>query len=252
VSDRVTFVGHSTVRLELGETTLLTDPLLRERFLHGFRQAPPVASEVTTGVDAVLASHLHMDHLDFASMRKLGKDVEIVLPAGGARVVRRRGYRNATEMRPGDSTRVGAVEVIATEADHDGRRWPIGPAVEALGFLLRTPQASVYFAGDTDLFEGMRELGEVDLALLPIGGWGPKSGETEGHLDPQSAAEAVELIRPRIVVPIHWGTYLRIGLARSRPELLTEPARRLAEEVGRRAPEVEVRVLQAGESLQLH
>jgi len=251
VSDRVTFVGHSTVRLELGGTTLLTDPLTRGRFLHTFRQVPPVGPETTAEVDAVLASHLHMDHLDFGSMRALGREIEVVVPAGGARVVRRRGYRRATELRPGESARVGAVEITATDADHDGRRWPLGRAVEALGFLLRTDAASVYFAGDTDLFEGMAVLGDIDVALLPIGGWGSHGGDREGHLNPERAAEATALIRPRIVVPIHWGTYLRAGLARSRPELLTDPPRRLVEEVARRAPEVEVRVLSPGESLEL-
>jgi L-ascorbate metabolism protein UlaG (beta-lactamase superfamily) len=251
VGDRITYVGHSTVRLELGGTTLLTDPLTRRRFLHAVRQVPPVAPAVTDGVDAVLASHLHMDHLDFPSMKPLGTDVELVVPAGGARVVARRGYRNATELRPGDVTRVGSVEVTATEADHDGRRWPLGPSVEALGFVLRGAGHSLYFAGDTDLFDGMAELGEIDVALLPIGGWGPKQGTSEGHLDARSAAEAVALIRPRIAVPIHWGTYLRRGLAGRREKLLGGPPREFAAEVARRAPETEARVLAPGESLDL-
>jgi L-ascorbate metabolism protein UlaG (beta-lactamase superfamily) len=251
VGDRVTFVGHSTVRLELGGTTLLTDPLTRRRFLHVFRHAPPVEPGLLEGIDAVLVSHLHGDHLDFPSLRPVGKDVEVVVTAGGARIVRRRGYRHTTELDPGEKTRIGTVEVSATDAHHDGRRYPIGPRVEALGYVIRTPSRSVYFAGDTDLFDGMADLGEIDLALLPIGGWGPRSAEGEGHLDPGLAAEAAALIRPRIVVPVHWGTYLRVGLARSRPELLTEPARRLVDEVARRAPEVGVKVLQPGESLAL-
>jgi L-ascorbate metabolism protein UlaG (beta-lactamase superfamily) len=250
VGDRITFAGHSTVRMELGGTTLLTDPLLRRRFLHAYRHAAPPPPGVLDGLDAVLVSHLHMDHLDFPSIRGLDRETEMVVPHRGARVVRRRGFRRVTEMGPGDAVTIGAVEVVATIAVHDGRRYPFGPAVQALGFDLRAPGSRVYFAGDTDVFDGMADLGpNVDVALLPVGGWGPRVGE--GHLDAERAAEAAALIRPRIVVPIHWGTYLRAGLAGTRPGLLTEPPRELLAAVRRVAPDVKVKVLEPGASLEL-
>lgn len=250
MTDRITFLGHSAVRLELGGTTLLTDPLLRRRFLHAPRAAPALPAGTLDGVDGLLVSHLHMDHLDFPSIRALDREVEVIVPAGGERLLRRRGFRNITELVPGERARAGAIEVIATEADHDGRRWPIGPAVEAVGFDLRAPGARVYFAGDTDLFDGMAEMGPgIDVALLPIGGWGPRVGE--GHLDPERAARAAAMMRPRIVVPIHWGAYLRVGLARRRPQLLTEPPRELIAQVEALAPGVDVEVLEPGESLSL-
>lgn len=249
MGDVATFVGHSTVRLELGGTNLLTDPLLRQRFLHARRQVGPATAGVLEGLDAVLVSHLHMDHLDFPSIRGLDRDVRMVVPAGGGRVVRRRGFRRVTELRPGESVKVGSVEVVATPADHDGRRWPLGPAVDAIGYDIRA-DTRIYFAGDTDLFDEMADLaGAIDVALLPIGGWGPKVGE--GHLDGLRAAQAAAMIRPRVIVPIHWGTYLRADLARSHPELLSEPPRELVARVAELAPESEVRVLQPGESLTL-
>jgi L-ascorbate metabolism protein UlaG (beta-lactamase superfamily) len=120
--------------------------------------------------------------------------------------------------------------------------------VSALGYLIRG-SAQLYFAGDTDLFEGMVELGlGLDVALLPIDGWGPRVGP--GHLDPRRAAEAVRLLTPRVAVPIHWGTYRRIGLhgdvgmLRERADLF----RHLAAEL---APEVDVRILMPGERLEL-
>ena len=70
---------------------------------------------------------------------------------------------------------------------------------------------SIYFAGDTDLFDGMSELGPVDVGLIPIWGWGPGLGGG-GHLDPARAAEAVARIEPGLVIPIHWGTYFPIHL----------------------------------------
>ncbi|MEO8091772.1 MAG: MBL fold metallo-hydrolase [bacterium] len=247
MSDSVTWVGHATVRLELAATTLLTDPLLRGRFLHVRRHAAKPAPGTLSDVDGVLVSHLHPDHLDFASIRALSRETELIVPAGGGRMLRRRGFGRVTELRPGETTRVGSVEVVATPAAHDGRRYPLGPRVEALGFDLRAPASRVYFAGDTDLFEEMGRLaGGVDLALLPIGGWGPRLGA--GHLDPRRAAQAAAMIRPRIVVPIHWGTYLRAGLGSGR---LGDAPRELVAQLAELAPDVQARVLSPGGSLAL-
>src|SRR6185503_2691890 len=103
----------------------------------------------------------------------------------------------------------------------------------------------VYFAGDTGLFAGMARLPTLDLALLPVWGWGPRLGP--GHLDPVGAAEALTLLRPRIAVPIHWGTYSPLWYLRP-PAYLSEPGVAFAREAARLAPEVEVRVLTPGES----
>jgi L-ascorbate metabolism protein UlaG (beta-lactamase superfamily) len=248
MSDSITFVGHSTVRITLGATTVLTDPVLRRRFLHVVRHAPLPAPAVTRDIDAVLISHLHPDHLDPPSLRRLG-DVQVIAPERGGRLLHRRGFERVTELRPGDSARVGEVAVLATTAVHDGRRYPIGRAVEAIGFDLQAPNRRVYFAGDTDLFDEMAALDGVDVAFLPIAGWGPKVGR--GHLDPLRAARAVALIQPRIVVPVHWGTYLRAGLARRRPDLIASPAREFAERLTELAPKAELRLLKPGETLEL-
>jgi L-ascorbate metabolism protein UlaG (beta-lactamase superfamily) len=249
-ADRITFVGHATVLIELAGTRLLTDPVLGSRLLHIRRWSAAPAAEVTEQLDAVLISHLHHDHLDFGSLRRLDRSLPLVVPPGGARLLRRRGFANAIELGPAASTRIGAVEVTATPAVHDGRRYPLGPEVEAVGFDLRTKGHRVYFAGDTDLFEGMEELaGGLDVALLPIGGWGPRLGR--GHLDPSSAASATAILRPKVAIPIHWGTLLRIGLGRRRAELLEAPPKRFAAAVADRAPGVAVSVLDPGQSFAL-
>jgi L-ascorbate metabolism protein UlaG (beta-lactamase superfamily) len=107
----------------------------------------------------------------------------------------------------------------------------------------------VYFPGDTDLFEGMTELAGADVALLPVWGWGPNLGR--GHLDPGRAAEAAALLRPRLAVPIHWGTLYPAGLRRVLPRPLADPGDAFVEAVARRAADVIVRVLRPGESLRL-
>lgn len=250
MSDRLTFVGHATVLLELAGQRLLTDPVLRDRFLWVRRQVPLPSPEHSEAIDAVLISHQHPDHLDFPSLRSLGGEPRILGPERSARLLGRHGFGNAEELAVGRSVRVGEVEVTATEADHDGRRWKIGRRAPAVGYLIEAPATRVYFAGDTDLIDAMEELrGRVDVAVLPVGGWGPTVGA--GHLDPERAARAAAIIQPSVVVPVHWGTYLRGDISRRRPELLHVYPRQLAEVLPRHAPGVELRVLEPGEAFDL-
>jgi len=248
VNLRITYVGHATTLIELGEARLLTDPILRDRLLHIRRHGPGPGPEIAAGLDAVLISHLHPDHLDFPSLRALGRETAIVVPSGGAGMLRRRRFGNVIEAAAGDSIGVGGVDIVATHAIHDGRRLPLGRPVDALGYEIHAGGQGVYFAGDTDLFDAMAEMaGRIDVALLPIGGWGPRLRGR--HLSPRTAAEAAAMIRPRIAIPIHWGSLFRIGLLRRRPELASEPGREFAAQLARRAPDVEARVLAPGESL---
>jgi L-ascorbate metabolism protein UlaG (beta-lactamase superfamily) len=145
----------------------------------------------------------------------------------------------------GDRRAFGAVEVEATHADHrPGRILHRGPA--AIGFSI-VGTRRVYFAGDTDLFPQMRDMHEgLDVALLPIAGWGAHLGA--GHLDPERAARALTLLEPRVAIPIHWGTFLSMRVRRPPMGALTEPAERFEREAKAIAPGVDVRVLAPGEA----
>jgi L-ascorbate metabolism protein UlaG (beta-lactamase superfamily) len=251
MSDRVTFVGHATVLIEVAGVRLLTDPVLRSRLLHIRRAVEVPGDAVAADIDAVLISHLHHDHLDFPSLRRVERGVEVLAPARSRPTFRWHGFSELTELSPGERTSVGAVEVRATRAVHRGRRYPLGRRIPALGYDIRGPGRRVYFAGDTAMFDGMDELaGELDVALLPIGGWG-HSVKTNHHLDPRTAVEAAAILRPRFVVPIHWGALLRADLIRSQPDLLRRPAEEFLEYAAELPSGVEARVLRPGESLDL-
>jgi L-ascorbate metabolism protein UlaG (beta-lactamase superfamily) len=248
--DRVTYVGHATVLLELEGKRLLTDPVLRRRIGPLRRHGGDPPAEVTDRIDAVLLSHLHLDHSDRRSLRRLDPQVPVLGPPGSGEFLRGAGFASVTELAPGEAATVAGLRVEATRAEHGGRRHPLSRAeAQAIGFQVAGGRR-IYFAGDTDLFGEMKSLAPgLDLALLPVWGWGTSVGA--GHLDPERAARAVALLEPRIAVPIHWGTFFPLGLARWRSEFLRDPPQRFARLVAERAPQVEVRVLSPGESTSL-
>jgi L-ascorbate metabolism protein UlaG (beta-lactamase superfamily) len=238
---RITYVGHATVQIESGGTRLLTDPVLRDRVAHLRRIVPPPALNDLQRPDAVLISHAHFDHLDVPSLRLLG-DCPAIAPRGCGRLLRRAGLSDVTEAVPGESLRIGQTEVTAVLAAHDGRRSPFSRARDTLSYVIGGRERA-FFAGDTDLFDGMADLaGGLDVALLPIWGWGPRVGR--GHMDPERAARAAALLDPRVAIPIHWGTLASPRAPwRSDPE---RPARVFVERVAAHAPRIDVRVLHPG------
>ncbi|WP_329103468.1 MBL fold metallo-hydrolase [Micromonospora sp. NBC_01699] len=246
---KVTWWGHSTAWIEDSGVRLLTDPVLRDRVAHLRRMRGPTPQLPGTP-DAVLVSHLHADHLDVASLRRLPDRVALIVPAGSRPFLRRRlgaaAAARAVELAPGEEYRVDEVTVRAVPAAHDGGRGPWSRhRAMAVGYTVHG-RADTWFAGDTGLFAGMADLGPLDLALIPVGGWGPTLGL--GHLDPVRAAEAVRLTTPRYAVPVHFGTFWPAGLA-FRRGMFHEPGRRFVDHVAGTAPGTRVTELQPGETL---
>jgi L-ascorbate metabolism protein UlaG (beta-lactamase superfamily) len=247
---RLTYVGHATVLLELDGCRIITDPLLRDRIGFLRRRSPLARPEQFRQVDAVLLSHLHRDHLDIASLRRLGLEARILGPRGAAGPLARRGFHNVQELAPGDVASVGALAVQATYAAHDGAHG-FGPASECIGFVV-TGRRRIYFAGDTDLFPEMAEFGagpRLDVALLPIWGWWHTL--RADHMDPPRAARALTLLRPRLAIPIHWGTLHLIGVGRFKPRFLTVPAEAFEQLAGDLAPGVRICVVPPGSAVAL-
>jgi L-ascorbate metabolism protein UlaG (beta-lactamase superfamily) len=245
---RLTLIGHATVLIELDGARLLTDPLLRDRALLLRAEPRTFDPAWSKELDAVLLSHFHRDHYDPPSLRRLDPETLVVGPPGTGRRLRRQRRPNVVELRPGESTGIGSVTVRATPAHHGRIPGPL--ASTALGFVVAGSRKA-YFAGDTDLFPELAELAseQLDVALVPVAGWGPRLGS--GHLDPQRAAEAVRLTRPRMAIPIHWGLLSPLGVARFKPRYLKDPGEAFAREVAEVASAVEVRILRPGESLEL-
>jgi L-ascorbate metabolism protein UlaG (beta-lactamase superfamily) len=239
----LTWLGHSCAVIRLDSHLIVTDPVLRNRIFH-LRRKRPVDLAALEGVDVILLSHSHYDHLDLPSLDRFGPRAQVLVPTGAGGLLRRRGFQFVREVVPGDEVSIGSMQVRVTHAEHDsGFRVGTGKT-QPVGYVVAGTQ-TVYFAGDTDLFPGMDALGRVDVALLPVAGWGPRL--PAGHLDPARAVEALALIEPRLAIPIHWGTY-----APWRPPPGDDtPARAFAELAATVVPTVDVRVLRPGQSCAL-
>lgn len=249
MSERLTFSGHATVVLDVGGRRIVTDPVLRGHVQGVIRTRQGLSAADLGAVDAVLISHLHHDHLDLASLRRIGRRTPIVCPAGAEGFLERKGFADVAPLRRGESTTVGSVVVRAVEAEHESERALSRVSADPVGYVVEAA-SSIYFAGDTDLFEGMERIGrDIDVALVPIWGWGPTLGD--GHLNPESAATAVRMLAPRLAIPIHWGSFSPIGSRLMWSRMLEQPVVRFLTAMAEQAPEIEARVLRPGESLDL-
>ncbi|MFR9794291.1 MBL fold metallo-hydrolase [Streptomyces sp. MS06] len=249
----ITWWGHATCAVEDSNVRVLTDPLFARRLAHLRRRRGELPPPWARRADVVLVSHLHADHLHLPSLARLAPGTHLLVPRGALRAVP--GLRRLTGLRlhevaPGDETVVGGLLVRAVPAEHDGRRLPVGPhRCPALGYVIQG-EARTYFAGDTGLFESMAaQVGPVDVALLPVGGWGPHLGE--GHLDAERAAQALARLAPRSAVPVHYGTYWPIGMDAVRPHEFHSPGDELVRLAAVHAPQVAVHRLGHGESIRL-
>ncbi|WP_329415188.1 MBL fold metallo-hydrolase [Streptomyces sp. NBC_00704] len=249
----ITWWGHATCTVEDSNVRVLTDPLFARRLAHLRRRRGALPPPEAWQADVALVSHLHADHLHPPSLARLAPGTRLLVPRGAPRAVpalRRLRHLRLSEVAPGDETTVGDLRVRVVSARHDGRRLPVGRhRSPALGYVIEG-RARTYFAGDTGLFEEMaEEVGPVDAALLPVGGWGPYLGE--GHLDAGRAAEAVRRLAPDSAVPVHYGTYWPIGMDAVRPHEFHAPGEEFVRLAAERAPGVAVHRLGHGESVRL-
>lgn len=231
----MTWLGHSTVVIEVAGRRLITDPLLRRHSGVLRRRAPSPEWHHWQDVDAVLLSHLHHDHAELRSLRMLG-DAPVVTGPANAAWLRRRGL-------PGEAPEgwrdlgVG-IRVRLVTAVHGARPMPHRPN-DAHGHLLRVGDTAIWVAGDTELYDGMADLprsagaDRLDLAVVPIGGWGPRL--SPGHMGPAEAAEACAMTRARWALPVHWGTHHAPFTARF-GDWMDRPAAHFEEELARTSP----------------
>lgn len=252
---QVHWLGHATVVLDTVALTsegeapsrVLTDPLLRPHVGALRRLTPPPSRDDWAQPDAVLVSHLHLDHADLPSLHMAAAPVYASPPVAtwlGRRGISTRALGADWEPIAAD----GRLETRLVPADHHSRPLPGRPS-DAHGLLLRyggvTPAATrhVWFAGDTADHPDLDQIpelagGRIDLALLPIHGWGPRL--SAGHLDPRGAARLAARLDIARVIPIHHGTLHPVGFGRGPLGWVHAPAREFAQAAADLAPHVQL------------
>ena len=258
----ITWVGHSSLLIQIGGLNVLTDPMWSERAspvrFAGPRRwvAPGVAFDELPPIDVVLQSHNHYDHLDDVTVRRLARahpNATWVFPLQLGAFARQRGVRGTIlELDWWQECAIGSLRVAATPAMHFSSRG-IGDRGDTLwcGYALyESGGRRVYFAGDTGFHPEFEPIGErygpFDVALLPIGAYEPRWFMRYLHMNPEEAVEAFRLVHARAMVPIHWGTF------KLTDEAMDEPPRRArAAWLAAGLPIADYRQLAHGETLGL-
>jgi N-acyl-phosphatidylethanolamine-hydrolysing phospholipase D len=252
---RITYIGHATLLIEIGEKVILTDPNFDSRlgkFLARVSE-PGIAREDLPLLDMILLTHAHADHLSFRSLSTI-QDAPLFAPPAVARWIQKRGVRHAIELGPRESVTMGNLTVHAEAATHAGNRYGIDKwRAQANMYLLATKSTSVLFVGDTALTPETTQVVErelagrrLDVALLPIGyapNW--KVGFRRGHLTSVDALTLFERLDARYLIPYHWGTFNHI--TSSAYDAIVE----MREHVKTHARGSDVRILEPGQSFQL-
>jgi L-ascorbate metabolism protein UlaG (beta-lactamase superfamily) len=230
------WLGHSTVLLRIGETTILTDPVFGSRI--GVNVGPVtigpkrlVASAMTAREiprpDIILLSHAHFDHFDMASLRSLqNSGTTVVTASRTADLLRRRRYRAVHELGWGKRVQVGPVSIRAFRVNHWGARMLRDTYRGFNAYEIESEGARVIFGGDTamtDMFRPLKSSRRWDLAILPIGAYDPW---INAHCTPEQALQMGNDAGAEFVLPVHHQTFV---LSR---EPKFEPIERLEAAVG--------------------
>ena len=218
---RVTWLGHSTVLIEIDGLRVLTDPVWGRRASPSRLAGPkrfqpvPVSVRALPPIDLVLVSHDHYDHLDYPTIRQLRRRaVPFVTSLGVGAHLEGWGVppTDIVELDWWESHTLpnAALSVTATPSQHFSGRTPKTRNTTAWSsFVIRTPRHTLFFSGDTGLtseYQTIRErFGPFDLVMLEVGAFHPSWGDM--HLGPENALKAVAWLGGAPFLPIHWGTF---------------------------------------------
>jgi L-ascorbate metabolism protein UlaG (beta-lactamase superfamily) len=199
--NHITFWGHACFFLDAAGVGIATDPVFDRGLWQRRRFIGMPSRAVLEHVDVVLISHAHDDHASPSSLALLPDDTVILCPAPSAEYLAGEGI-DARAMRDGETYETGGVRVVAVAMHHPGDHHGGRPRVDggALGWVIQTPAATIFYSGDTDYCSSFRDVGwryAPEIAVLNV----------NGHLLPPDAARAARDLGARVVIPTHWGAY---------------------------------------------
>jgi len=216
-----TWVGHSTILINLFGTKILTDPVLGEKLglrIAGIhfgpkRYTPPALSSAEIGdVDIILISHAHMDHVDLPSLRELARpSIHVITAKNTSRLIARMPFGSYEEIAPHETVRTASgVKITAIPVRHWGNRFPWNKDYGYNGYIIEKNGVRILYPGDTAYtsFEELpRAFGSIDIAFMPIGAYKPDAYQA-AHCTPEQAWEMFKQSGAKWLVPIHWNTFV--------------------------------------------
>ena len=239
------FIGHSTVLVHMDEQNFLTDPLYLKRLYILKRRHPPgVPFQDLPKLDFILISHGHLDHMDLKTLNLFPRSLPIVIPKRLKKYLTDLGFRDVRTLSWGEDTFIGFLNILALPAQHIPGRSLFETRSVPQSYLVQGTR-TIFFCGDSGLTQEFQKIGmayAVDLALLPIGSYRPAFFRRI-HMNPEDALQAMEMLRARKSLPIHWGTF-RLSL-----EPLDEPPGRFARLVNERKTNPQAMLWHPGEKI---
>ena len=215
---RVTWLGHSSVLVEIDDKVILFDPVFAERasmfsFMGPTRFHPtPISIYELPVLDAVVISHDHYDHLDYEAVKQLApKTAAFYVPLGiGAHLEEWEiPAEKIVELDWWEEVEVGEIKLAACPARHFSGRSVSPNATLWASWAVIGPDHRVFFSGDTglmDLFEMVGErYGPFDVTFIKVGAYGRTWPDV--HIGPNQAIAVNEMVRGQLMMPIHWGTF---------------------------------------------
>ncbi|MBC5773820.1 MBL fold metallo-hydrolase [Pontibacter sp. KCTC 32443] len=216
--DMIVWLGHATFFIRLQGKTLLTDPVFYDLPMLKRRVGLPCAPEEFKNIDYLLLSHAHRDHLDTDSILTICRnnpEVKALTPLNAGSLIRsasrRLPYQEAGWYQRYDIT-PDHLEIFFVPASHWHRRglFDMNKVLWG-GFVIRTKEQTLYFAGDTGFnghFEEIAEVfGPMDICIMPVGAYKPSFLMQKSHLNPHEAVRAYNLLRGGTFIPMHYGTF---------------------------------------------
>ncbi len=241
----VTWVGHSTVLVQMGGLNILTDPLFSDRaspipWLGPKRaQAPGLTLEQLPHIDVVLISHNHYDHCDQVSLLALDKQTGappiFLVPLGLGKWFNKIGIRNTVELDWWQNHKIAGSDFVFTPVQHWSGR-SLTDRMKTLwgGFAVFAPDFHLFFAGDTGYSKDFDDISRYfserqkgdgfDIALIPIGAYEPRWFMNQEHVNPSEAVQIHKDLRAKLSIGIHWGTFEMTDEALDAPPLALKAA----------------------------
>lgn len=221
-----TWIGHSTVLIQIGNTTILTDPVMFDRiglYVLGYTVGlqrytkPAIPVEKLPKIDMVLLSHAHIDHMDLETLNWLTErspnQVNCITAKNTADIINDLKWKTLTELDWNESISINGVNIIGREVLHNGWRLPgekcrrdgykrTGRSYN--GYVIELDGLRIAFGGDTAYTKSFTQFGNVDVSIMPIGAY---QGYSDNHCTPEEALQMTKMMKSPVILPIHFGTF---------------------------------------------